>query len=60
VARSLNRAVARLLLFPTEADFEAFESVSEEARRRAPLDVLGDCLILNRGHFVQRPKRIGS
>jgi len=52
----LNRAVARLTLFEKAADYRAFEGVMLEAHARAPLPILGFCLMPNHWHFVVRPQ----
>ena len=56
VYHALNRAVARLPLFETEGDYEAFERVLQEAHQRTPTRILAYCVMPNHWHFVLWPK----
>lgn len=51
----LNRAVARLTLFEKDEDYNAFESVLEEAVVREPLPIFAYIVMPNHWHFVVRP-----
>ena len=51
----LNRAVARLPLFESAADYEAFTDVLLDALRREPLRIFAYSLMPNHWHFVVRP-----
>jgi putative transposase len=57
---ALNRAVARLPLLRKAADYESFEAVLTEARKRVPLDIFAYCLMPNHWHFVVRPNEDGQ
>ena len=46
----LNRAVAREKIFWKPADYEAFESVLQEAGERVPMRLLSYCVMPN--HFI--------
>lgn len=56
VFHCLNRSVARLTLFETEADYEAYENVLEEAFARVPLRILDYAIMPNHWHFVVWPE----
>jgi putative transposase len=56
----LNRANGRLRLFKKEDDYAAFEQVMLEAHERAPIRILGWCLMPNHWHLVLWPKRDGE
>jgi putative transposase len=56
----LNRANARLPLFGSDADFEAFERVLAEALERHPTRLLGYCVMPNHWHLVVWPKADGE
>ena len=60
VYHALNRAVARLPLFQTEGDYEAFERVLMEALDKHPIRVLGYCMMPNHWHFILWPKAAGE
>ncbi len=60
IYHALNRAVARLPLFQTEADYEAFERVLGEAWEKFPVDLLAYCVMPNHWHFVLRPTKEGQ
>ncbi len=55
VYHALNRAVARLPLFETEHDYDAFERVIVEALAKHPIRLLSYCLLPNHWHFVLWP-----
>ena len=52
----LNRGVGRMRLFGKPRDFEAFEEVLGEAKRRVPMRLLGWCVMPNHWHFVLWPQ----
>ena len=56
----LNRAVARLPLFRTHADYAAFEQVLQQAHARHPTRILAWCLMRNHWHFVLWPRQDGE
>jgi len=56
----LNRAVARLPLFESDADYAAFERVMEEALDKHPTRVLAYCLMPNHWHLVLWPREDGE
>jgi putative transposase len=56
VYHALNRAVARLPLFPKDRDYDAFLRVLDEARQRHPIRVLGYGLMPNHWHLVLWPR----
>lgn len=60
VYHALNRAVARLPLFRTDGDYEAFERVMREAHDKFPLEILAYCVMPNHWHFVLRPLEDGQ
>ena len=60
VYHALNRATARLPLFESDADFEAFERVIDYAMARHPTRVLAYCVMPNHWHFVLWPRRDGE
>ncbi len=60
VYHALNRAVARLLLFQKDADYEAFERVVHEAHQKFPIEILSYCVMPNHWHFVLRPRKEGQ
>jgi putative transposase len=60
VYHALNRAVARLPLFQKPEDYEAFEDVVAEARKRVPIEILSYCVMPNHWHFVLRPQEDGE
>jgi putative transposase len=53
----LNRASGRLRLFRKDQDYLAFEKVLAEAHERAPIRILGWCLLPDHWHLVLWPKR---
>lgn len=60
VYHTLNRAVARLLLFEKEGDYESFESLLHEAHERTPIRILAYCLMPSHWHFVLWPESDGE
>ena len=57
VYHALNRAVARLPLFPKDGDYDAFERVLAEALEEHPTRLLAYCLMPNPWHLVLWPQR---
>ena len=60
VYHALNRAVARLILFEKEADYEAFERALHEAHERTPIRILAYCLMPSHWHFLLWPEADGE
>lgn len=60
VCHVLNCAVARLPLFQTGGDFEAFQRVMQQAQQRHPIRILGYCLMSNHWHLVLWPAADGD
>jgi putative transposase len=60
VYHALNRAVARLLLFEKDGDYQAFESVLVEALEKHPTRLLAYCLMPNHWHLVLWPREDGE
>ena len=56
----LNRAVARQRIFGKQRDYEAFEKVLQEAKKRLPRGVLAWCVMPNHWHLVLRPRGDGD
>ncbi|MEK9131695.1 MAG: transposase [Patescibacteria group bacterium] len=56
----LNRAVARVTLFETEADYTLFESVLEEITSRTGIRLLTYCIMPNHFHLLLYPKNDGE
>ena len=52
----LNRANARLRIFAKDGDYEAFETVLEQARERFGTRVLAYCVMPNHWHLVLWPR----
>ena len=52
----LNRANARLRIFAKDGDYEAFETVLEQARARFGTRVLAYCVMPNHWHLVLWPR----
>ncbi len=52
----LNRAVARLPLFQTSGDYDAFEQVLTLAHKRHPTRILAYCVMPNHWHMVVWPR----
>jgi putative transposase len=51
----LNRAVGRARIFRKERDYEAFEEVLFEAKRRVPMRILAWCVMPNHWHLTLWP-----
>ena len=56
----LNRANARMTIFEKEADYEAFETVLDEAVARTETRLLAYCLLPNHWHLVVWPEEDGE
>jgi putative transposase len=56
----LNRANARMTVFETAADYEAFEVVLSEAVERAETRLLAYCLMPNHWHLLVWPRKDGE
>ena len=56
----LNRAVGRARIFGKTRDYEAFEEVLAQAKRRLPMRVLAWCVMSNHWHFVLWPHGDGD
>src|SRR5947208_16376866 len=56
----LNRANARLPIFETDADYEAFENVLAEAVARTGTRLLAYCVMGNHWHLVVWPRQDGE
>lgn len=56
----INRANARLQIFDTDKDYQAFEKVLLEARERTDMRVLAYCIMPNHWHFVLYPRKDGD
>jgi len=56
----LNRANARITLFETPSDYEAFMKVCTQAHERTPVRVLAYCIMPNHWHFVLWPQGDGD
>jgi putative transposase len=52
----LNRANARMPLFATPADYDAFERVLVEAHERMAMRTLAYCMMPNHWHLVVWPR----
>lgn len=53
----LNRSNARLPIFKKEYDYQAFEKIMVEAKRKYPMRILTYCLMPNHWHLVLYPTR---
>ena len=60
VYHALNRANARMRIFKTDADYEAFEALLEQACERLPMRLLAYCIMPNHWHLVLRPHADGD
>lgn len=56
----LNRANARVQIFDTDADYQQFESVLEEAVEKYDMRLLAYCIMPNHWHLVLHPKQDGD
>jgi putative transposase len=56
----LNRGVARMQLFETTGDFQAFERVLEETRDETAMRICADALMPNHWHLLLWPERDGE
>jgi putative transposase len=56
----LNRANARMTIFESNADYEAFENVLAEAVERTKTRLLAYCIMPNHWHLVVWPKEEGE
>jgi putative transposase len=56
----LNRANARRKIFARDRDYEAFESILEEAVERYETELLAWCIMPNHWHLVVRPLQDGE
>src|SRR5215510_7532275 len=56
----LNRGNARMQLFDTPADYEAFERVLAEAHERVAMRTLAYCVMPNHWHLVLWPREDGE
>lgn len=56
----LNRANARMQLFATPADYDAFERVLAEAHERMAMRTLAYCMMPNHWHLVVWPREDGD
>lgn len=56
----LNRANARMKIFAKDGDYQAFESILEEAVERYETDLLAWCVMPNHWHLVVRPLQDGE
>ncbi|MEO6238058.1 MAG: transposase [Vicinamibacterales bacterium] len=51
-----NRGSRKGVLFDTSEDYDAFEDLMEEARRRQPVRIVAYCLMKNHVHFLLWPR----
>ena len=56
----LNRANARMTLFETRADYQAFFQVLAEAHEQVPMRTLAFCVMPNHWHFILWPQADGD
>jgi putative transposase len=56
----LNRANARLRIFESDGDYEAFEEILAQAVERTETRLLAYCLMPNHWHLVVWPRRDGE
>lgn len=56
----LNRANAHITIFKKENDYQAFETILEEARDRYPIQVFSYQIMPNHWHFCLSPKNDGD
>ena len=55
VYHTLNRANAKAKILESPSDFDAFETVLEQAHERYPIRILAYCVMPNHWHFVLWP-----
>lgn len=56
----LNRANAGVGIFKKDKDYEAFESVIQEAKEKNPIKIYSYCLMPNHWHFILSPYADGG
>jgi putative transposase len=56
----LNCGNGRMMIFRTDADFEAFLKILAEGLKRFDVELLAWCLMSNHWHLVLRPRRAGQ
>ena len=56
----LNRANSRAVIFNKDKDFEAFEKILEEAKKKYPMRIFSYCLMPNHWHFILYPEKDGD
>ncbi len=56
----LNRANARIPIFESDDDFEAFERILQEAVSRTGTELLAFCVLNNHWHLVVKPHEDGE
>jgi len=56
----LNRANGRMRIFQKRKDYEAFENVLAEAKKKQPMRILAYCLMPNHWHLVLYPYQDGD
>lgn len=56
----LNRANARMTIFEKDNDYQAFETILEEAKNRYPMQIFSYQIMPNHWHFCLSPKNDGD
>lgn len=56
----LNRANARMTIFEKDNDYQAFETILEEAKNRYPIQIFSYQIMPNHWHFCLSPKNDGD
>jgi len=56
----LNRANARMTIFEKDNDYQAFETILEEAKNRYPIQIFSYQIMPNHWHFCLCPKNDGD
>jgi putative transposase len=56
----MNRSVGRARIFRKDRDYEAFEKVLIQAKKRLPMRILGWCVMPNHWHLVLWPQGDGD